>query len=264
MYKKVIWPLIAASALALAILFISGFVASIVVSTSEDNGETEEQTELPETPPEDVPASEAGSGILVLGDSIGFGVGDEENLGIGGRYLALISDDAENGPALTNISVPGHESSQLAALIESGENSTRISSAELIIVSIGGNDLNRLESEDNLTLTLAYEEALQSYKENLSTVLSGIRALNPDAQLAVIGLYNPYDQDGPENARFLLEWNYETRLIVDSDVKTAYIPTYELFQYHLSDYLSVDDFHPNGSGYQVIAEELARILNETP
>lgn len=261
MFKKIIWPLVLVSALVLSLVFISGFVTSIVISGSEEDVQTETQTDAPEDIPAGVMPPDGAADILILGDSIGFGVGDEENLGIGERYLSLLGEENETEKSITNISVPGFESSQLANLIESGENIGSISNAELIIISIGGNDLNSLDFEDSLSLTLAFEEALNIFKENLTFVLSEIRSVNPDAQLALIGLYNPYSADDPQNARFLLEWNYETHLITHSDSDFAYIPTYELFDYHLDEYLSTDDFHPNAMGYQVIAETLFRILN---
>ncbi|WP_027109184.1 GDSL-type esterase/lipase family protein [Lacticigenium naphthae] len=262
MYKKVIWPLVFFMSLVLATVFISGFIASIVVSKSEETNYPEEQMESSSDRPEEgerIP--EDSSDILILGDSIGFGVGDEENLGIGERYLDLINTEDEKERTSTNISVPSFESDDLVNLIKSAENEASIASANLIIVSIGGNDLNRLDYEDNVTLTLAFEKALKKYKGNLEFLIKEIRNLNPDAQLAFIGLYDPYSKKEPEKTRLLLEWNYETRLIVESDVKSAYIPTYELFKYHLDDYLSVDEFHPSGSGYQVIAEELDRVVN---
>lgn len=261
MYKKVIWPLLLVISIGLSIVFITGFIASIVVSKSEESVPTEQQLESSTVKPEEGESiSEDASEILILGDSIGFGVGDEENLGIGKRYLDLIDEEDENKRTITNISVPSYESNELVNLIKSAENKASISKANLIIISIGGNDLNRLEYEDSVSLTLAFEEALKNYKENLALIIKEIRAINPDAQLALIGLYDPYSKEEPEKTRLLLEWNYETRLIVDSDVKFAYVPTYELFKYHLTDYLSPDEFHPNGSGYQVIAEELDRIL----
>ena len=261
MYKKVIWLLLLVISIVLSIVFITGFIASIVVSKSEESVPTEQQLESSTIKPEEGESiSEEASEILILGDSIGFGVGDEENLGIGKRYLDLIDEEDENKRTITNISVPSYESNELVNLIKSAENKASISKANLIIISIGGNDLNRLEYEDSVSLTLAFEEALKNYKENLALIIKEIRAINPDAQLALIGLYDPYSKEEPEKTRLLLEWNYETRLIVDSDVKFAYVPTYELFKYHLTDYLSPDEFHPNGSGYQVIAEELDRIL----
>ena len=261
MYKKLIWPLLLVSSIALSIVFIAGFVTAIVVSKSEKSVSTEQYLESSTNiPAEGDSIPEEASEILILGDSIGFGVGDEENLGIGKRYLNLIDEKDGNEKNITNLSVPSYESNELVNLIKSAENRASISTANLIIISIGGNDLNRLEYEDSVSLRLAFEEALKNYKENLALITKEIRAINPDAQLALIGLYDPYSKEEPEKTRLLLEWNYETRLVVDSDVKFAYVPTYELFKYHLTDYLSPDEFHPSGSGYQAIAEELDRIL----
>jgi lysophospholipase L1-like esterase len=262
MFKKVIWPIVLISSLVLVIVFVSGFVSSIYISKSEEKDQTEKpmQDRQDLSDKEGKPAGNS-SEILILGDSIGFGIGDEENLGLEKRYLSIVNEEAGNKKESTNISVPGYTSNDLANLIKSGENNASISDASLLIISIGGNDLNRLEYEDAVTLTIAYEEALTNYKTNLELIIKEIRTISPDAQLAFIGLYNPYSKDEPEKARFLLEWNYETRLILDSDAKFAYIPTYELFDYHLEDYLSLDEFHPSGAGYQVIAEELDRILN---
>lgn len=262
MFKKIIWPLILFVSIALTIVFVTGFITSINVSKAEGKESLEEpiinSTNSSEER-EDIPKES--SEILILGDSIGFGLGDEENLGIEKRYLDLINKKDENKKEITNISVPGYESKDLVSLMKDGENNTSISNASLIIISIGGNDINRLEMEDTIRLTVAFEEALKKYQTNLNLILKEIRAINPDAQLAFIGLYNPYSKEEPEKTRLLLKWNYETRLIVNSDVKFAYIPTYELFEYHLTDYLSPDEFHPSGLGYQVIAEELNRVLN---
>ena len=262
MFKKIIWPLVWISSLVLTIVFISGFASSIYISKDEEKNQTEESVkELPDIPDEKSKSTGNSSEILILGDSIGFGIGDEENLGLEKRYLEIINNEEGNEKTAINISVPGYESDDLVDLIKSGENNANISAASLLIISIGGNDLNRLEYEDTVTLAVSFEEALKKYKENLKSIMKEIRAINPDAQLAFIGLYNPYSKEEPEKARFLLEWNYETRLILDSDANFAYVPTYELFNYHLDDYLSLDEFHPSSVGYQVIVEELNRIIN---
>ncbi len=137
-----------------------------------------------------------------------------------------------------------------------------IKAADLIIISIGGNDLKNIEYADEISTEIVFKEALGKYKENLESSIKEIRKLNPKAQLAIVGLYDPYQKEEPEKTRLLLEWNYETRLIVNKDLKMVYIPTYEKFEYHLDNYLSEDKFHPNGKGYQIIAEELFEILFE--
>ncbi|NLC65699.1 MAG: hypothetical protein GX752_02000 [Clostridium sp.] len=198
--------------------------------------------------------------ILVIGDSIGFGIGDTNNRGIGLRYKELIKDNNSKKIIVTNISVPGHESKDLALLIKDKENISKISSADLIIISIGGNDLNRTEYKDNSSLELNYTKTLETYKNNLVSVLNKIRSANLNAQIAMIGLYNPSMKENLIETRLILNWNYQTRLILNEYNKAFYIASYEKFQNHLEEYLSEDMFHPSSKGYEVITKELYEII----
>ncbi len=255
MLKK-IWPLILLLSIALIIAFVTGLIISITIT----NGGGKKQQEIPE-PTKNVPVepSTADEKILVLGDSIGYGIGDDPNMGIGKRYATLI--DSEKNIDVTNLSVSGAISSELATLVDNPENAPFIATANLIIISIGGNDLNRLQSEDPLSLDTAFQETFSTYKKNLEAILNRIRALNPEVQIALIGLYNPYPEQDPQKSAKLFEWNYKTQLIADADLKTAYIPNYDQFKGHLKTYLAADGFHPSSIGYQVIADTLDRVLN---
>lgn len=259
MFKKIIWPLIVVSASTLSILFLYGFISSITVSRSEESVSLEESEPVQEQL--EAPSMAEASDILVMGDSLGAGVGDEENRGFGERFAQLLMEADGEERNLINLSVPGYKSPQMLELIESGEYDSAIASTELILISIGGNDLNRLQVNDSQTISIEFEEALTTYLSSLEQSLTAIRALNPDAQLALIGLYNPYRQSDPELSRFLVEWNFQTQLLATSDFRLTFIPTYEFFQYQLDAFLSFDQFHPSGAGYQAIAESLYRILN---
>jgi lysophospholipase L1-like esterase len=238
------------------VIFATGVIIAIAIS----NGGGEQPETLAE-PAETIQAEpvSAANTILVLGDSIGFGVGDEPNMGIGKRYAALISPD--NPLTVANLSVSGAISADLAALVVAPENAAFISAADLIIISIGGNDLNRLQYQDALSLDAAFQETFNTYQNNLEVTLNRLRALNPEAQIALIGLYNPYPEQDPQKSQKLFEWNHQTQLLAAAAEKTAYIPTDDAFKYHLSTYLAADQFHPSSIGYQVIAETLDRILN---
>ena len=120
-----------------------------------------------------------------------------------------------------------------------------------------------MQDQDPSTLEIEYEETLMAYKEDLQAIIQRIRDLNPNAQLALVGLYDPYNNENPQKTRLLLDWNYETRRMVYEDPLMVYIPTYEVFQYNLDDYLAFDGFHPSGAGYKVITEMLYGILNGT-
>ncbi len=66
-------------------------------------------------------------------------------------------------------------------------------------------------------MKIAFKEAVNNYKANLTLIINEIRMLNPNSQLAFVGLYDPFAKNKPEKTKFLLEWNYETRLIIDDD-----------------------------------------------
>lgn len=267
--------LLAVLSIALSAVFIFGFVRSVNISSGpaevglddldDKNEENKDQLEESKDSIENYKGGDNmtgnGSDILIMGDSIGFGMGDEEGLGLGERYLNLMDEKDQEKTDITNISGPGYESGQLIDLIRTGEHDLSITKASLIVLSIGGNDINRLEYDDEVGLTIAFQDTLRSYRENLELVVVKVRELNPNAQLAIVGLYDPSASEDPERTRFLLDWNYQTRLLVESDPSFAYIPTYDIFKYHLDLYLSPDNFHPSALGYQAIAEELYRILN---
>jgi Lysophospholipase L1 and related esterases len=255
MIKK-IWPLILFASIILMFVFLTGLIISITIT---NGGEKKQETLSEATEPIQTEPSSTNKAILVLGDSIGFGVGDDPDMGLGKRYAALI--DPEKNMEVVNLSVSGAISSELAALVVAPENAPYIAAADLIIISIGGNDLSRLQSEDARSLEVIFQETFNAYKENLETTLSRIRVLNPEAQIALIGLYNPYPEQDPRLSQKLFEWNYKTQLMADADLKTAYIPTADTFKYHLDTYLAADRFHPSNIGYQVIAEALDRVLN---
>lgn len=264
MIKKFIWPLLVVVSISLALVFSVGFITAINISKTSKEAVLEVPDDQSDsvTPPNAEIDSENQQDILIIGDSIGFGIGDAPDKGIGKRYTDLMGEGKITPTQLNNISVPGHLSSDLLTLISGQENESFISAANLIIISIGGNDLNRVAQGDVLSLDVRYQETLESYKENLQLIIKRIREINPKAQLALIGLYNPYNEEQPQNARLLLEWNYETQRIVNIDSKMAYIPTYEQFEYHLETYLAEDHFHPSSEGYQVIADQLYGILGK--
>lgn len=262
MFRKILWPgLVAVSILLMVVFLIGGYVA-LTISQGPSEGNTDGPV-LGEQGFEDSSESESplevGNHLVILGDSIGFGIGDEETLGIGNRYVALVDPEGSRDIQVTNLAVAGAVVGDLRTLVGQGAYEPDLTKASLIIMSIGGNDLNALQGQDKATLTLDFKEILDAYKVDFEAIVKRIRQVNPDVQVAVVGLYDPYNNKNPEQTKLLLEWNYETRLMVHEDGNMVYIPTYELFQHHLDAYLAFDNFHPSGEGYNLIAQLLYEI-----
>lgn len=74
-------------------------------------------------------------------------------------------------------------------------------------------------------------------------------------------MYNPFGKDiDTDKLKFINNWNYETEQIIAEDANSIFIPTYDMFEYNLNNYLTVDGFHPNSAGYEAIANRIVEAL----
>jgi len=200
--------------------------------------------------------------VLVLGDSLSRGTGDESGKG-------YVSDVVEflrrRGPAeMVNIAVAGAESEDLRRLVQSANVRALASSADAILLSVGGNDLSHaLARSGTPSEALAQLESARSrFAGNLRATLRDLRTANTSAPICVLGLYQPFGGEGRElriGASLVLSWNGvigETALAVGN---VFVIPVFDLFQGRPAR-LAADRFHPNREGYRLIAERVIQTL----
>jgi len=208
--------------------------------------------------------------FLVLGDSIAAGSGvyiNKENR----AYAPLVA--RAKGYDLTNYGAGGDTSADLLGKVTRQEATRRaIGEADVIAVSIGGNDL--MHAEDFTTLVVEgllggysqMEPILAAYRENFAGIISGIRALNAEALLIVQTLYNPAfplpslrEAYGAAirgiNAGIRDYLEAHPGAFVVADVYTA-------FQQRRGA-VFVDMTHPSAHGHAVIAEVLLATIDET-
>lgn len=271
MFRKIIWPAMILLSAVMVGVFIFGF-ARVMAITDADRGNVESMTDQSDRPQSiyndgdtsSLDVSEPDSDervILIIGDSIGAGVGDERNLGMGERFVSKQAYEVSDLYEVVNFSVPGAETQDLSEKVVSGEIDEAIDVAELILISIGGNDINRIRNADTTLQIVEFEETLGDHIVDLKTVLDYIREMNQVAEIVVLGLYNPYgDSTKAEDQRLLQEWNYQTRLAVLEVENANIVPLYDLFENHLEQLLSIDQFHPSGEGYELIAEMIDEVI----
>ncbi|MDM8534259.1 GDSL-type esterase/lipase family protein [Clostridiaceae bacterium HSG29] len=258
MYKKIILPLILIIVFLSSIIFLIGIKESIKLSV------------IKEKPIIRISDSEVLSSvkksdkytILMLGDSIGLGFGDESGLDIGNYYKSIQTQYDKENIETVNLAVNGAKIKDLLNQIQKQEISELIKHSELIIISIGGNDMKKILDSSNLNLLIDYQELAQMYEWNLKEILDNIKNLNSKVKIAMIGLYNPYGEDIPkEKIQILINWNHLTRSIIENYSEVAYVGTYDLFKYNLDKYLAIDVFHPNALGYRTISSELLLVID---
>ncbi len=200
--------------------------------------------------------------ILVIGDSLAKGTGDETGKGFAVNVLEALR---KRGPAeITNLAVNGTESTEILALVDSPNVATLAARASLILVSAGGNDLSHAATRGSAPTAIAdaLAQARGRYVQNLRAILAALRRANPDAPICLLGLYNPFEGDagsGRIGASVILQWN---TLIAETALafpKVSVIPTFDLFQGR-PDRLSADHYHPNAQAYEEIARRMLQVV----
>jgi lysophospholipase L1-like esterase len=79
----------------------------------------------------------------------------------------------------------------------------------------------------------------------------------------VLGLYNPFEglfEDKDQADRLLLNWNENLRTTVQTYPLVKVVPMFDIFQWNTNQLLSVDHFHPNQQGYQLMADRLFQVV----
>lgn len=236
-------PLVAS--VPLAAILVWGFVEALAPA-----GGAAVPTPAPASPA----ARRSGQFLAVaLGDSLTRGTGAPAGSG----YVDVVAEAMrrENrGFRLENLAIEGLESGGLRDLLSHPEARTLAGSADVILLSIGGNDLSHSAGRaaggapvDRLA------EARRGFEANLEAILAELRGRNPTAPILLLLLYNPFGASdlGTIGSSVIADWNAAAQKIALAHGVRA-VPTFDIFDQH-PDRLSADRFHPNEKGYRLIA-----------
>jgi lysophospholipase L1-like esterase len=194
---------------------------------------------------------------LVVGDSLARGTGDESGLGIGGRLVEELRQRKVPVRNAVNLAVNGARSRDLEQQLESRNVRVLIAESNVVIVSIGGNDLWGDATNWRNAPPRDPEGVMNEVLERVTKIVRTIRAANPTARVFVIGLYNPFISApmGRALTPFVNRWNASLMERFAADANVIVVQTSDLFAYR--DRLSFDRFHPANEGYALIARRIA-------
>lgn len=252
-----LWRLPGAIAVLAALLFAAGFVLALRGSLGEPVGEPP----APKASKEGRVKPPGRRFLLVLGDSLARGTGDETGKGYASNVLESVR---KAGAAdMANLAVNGAESGDVVRVLESENVGRLAASADWILLSVGGNDLSHATREAAAaTSPLEIAAARTRYASNLRQILSRLRELNPAAPIYVLGLYDPFTEDRSRTrlvSSVVLSWNSLIEETALSFARVFVVPTFDLF-YERPDRLAADHLHPNNKGHQAIAQRLVQLL----
>ncbi|WP_017471096.1 GDSL-type esterase/lipase family protein [Amphibacillus jilinensis] len=199
--------------------------------------------------------------ITAVGDSLTQGVGDETN---NDGYIGILEhrlNDLNYQVNIDNYGRRGNRTDQLLTRLEEENGLKRsIQRADLILVTIGANDIMRIVRENFLDLNEGvFDLELDDYQQRLTDVFEMIHAYNDEAEIYLIGFFNPFEgyfDDVEALDSILTEWNETGKTIVEDYPNGHFIPIEDLFQINEVNLLADDNFHPNGTGYSLMASRI--------
>ncbi|WP_227013704.1 GDSL-type esterase/lipase family protein [Paenibacillus psychroresistens] len=218
---------------------------------------------LVETTPDPVGADDHFH-LLALGDSLTKGTGDPSGKGYVGYLLEDLQGKLKQEVVVSNYGVNGQTTSQLADELNQSKLQSEIKTADVIVISIGANDL--FQSGETLgNLDSTYIQPIEDkYTQQLDAILKQLRGENAKANIYLIGLYNPFSalENAERTNEIIRDWNYKMADTAASFPLTVLVPTADIFQLKVQDYLARDLFHPNAAGYLLMGDRVASLIDE--
>ncbi|MFD2332064.1 GDSL-type esterase/lipase family protein [Cohnella sp. GCM10020058] len=270
--KDRLWPILGTVCLLCTALLLLGFGWALKDTWAPSSG-------LALPTPTQAPPQQSGDWTsrpeikaIAIGDSLTRGVGDVAGKGYVEDSLSQLSKSLGKPVRLNgNLAVSGLEAAKLNALLDGKAMQDAVAGADLVLLTIGGNDLFRSSQQSGGSIAegggidpeLA-KQRLPKTEEQLKAVFTKLRAIHPSVRIVYVSLYNPFyelAQLRPQIASILADWNGYAVKLAEEDGDIVVVPTADLFQAQSARYLSSDHFHPNGAGYARIAVRVAQALN---
>lgn len=207
---------------------------------------------------------------LALGDSLTAGLGASET-----GYLRLqafvprLTTHLRNEYQVhvENHGIPGITSDQLLFYIQQGPGvKEKLQEADLLTITIGGNDLLQLLRTQDLSQTVI-QNTIQQFGQVIETTISEIRQQNKKTPIYIMGLYSPYDPGHPLHEvgkQSISAYNQELARRINKFDGVNLVSVFESFQERGTQltHISNNDIHPNDQGYELIYKEFKKSFSQ--
>ncbi|OZM57191.1 hypothetical protein CIB95_06920 [Lottiidibacillus patelloidae] len=204
--------------------------------------------------------------IVAIGDSLTEGIGDSSGRG---GYLYFLEQELKSQPQLReitieNLGVKGRRTDQLIKSLKKEKMSTSLKTADVVLITIGGNDLMKITKENFTDLTKElFEKEQESFRKNLHEIFRLINNYNENTKIYLIGMYNPFSlwlEELNELEEIIIDWNSIGLEVALSYSNGYYIPINDIFVGDTNLLLAEDNFHPNARGYKLMANRIVDYL----
>lgn len=202
--------------------------------------------------------------IIVMGDSIAHGTGDEKGKGFETYLPDYLKSQTSKALSIENIGIDGEKIDGLLEQLQNENLKNGVKASNIVVISIGGNDLRSLRTDSDTSKMQEFKPLEASYLKSLKGILETIRKSSVQTYIVFVGLYNPYENlSSIEDTKLITTWNYDTQQLIEADGKAIFIPTFDIFKFNLNRLIAPDKLHPNSLGYQTISSRIAKSIENT-
>ncbi len=227
------------------LLLCAGIATAVVVSTNR------EKIARP------VHSSNGALRVIVLGDSVAHGAGDEQQLGLPGWLDRELRAKSSVVGATLNFGIDGARIANVVRALHEPAVRAAVGQSDVIVLSVGGNDLYG----DSWARLLSGVWPWYQRERTLMRVeraVTVIQQMNPSARIYLLGLYNPYRRTS------VASWIDTQVNLWDSGLIQEFASTPGVTVVRIADLLvrderisPIDHFHPGALGYAAIGRRLA-------
>jgi lysophospholipase L1-like esterase len=213
--------------------------------------------------------------LVALGDSLTQGVGDKTD---NGGYVGIIQKDLTQHQSLKvatqNYGVAGDTSTQIDTRLENQTKlQTNLAHADVIVMTVGGNDLMGVLKQNGLSVNEKNIQAARKiYRQHLTTLLKHVRHYNTKAPIFMFSIYNPFYVYFPKMTEMqdaVVDWNQTSQAVLQQQGNGYFVNICNLMskggkltQQSKSKksknqlIFTGDNFHPNYIGYTKMTQKL--------
>lgn len=224
---------------------------------------------------------------VAVGDSLTQGVGDTTNQG---GFVPLVAQSLSNDYGYQvetkNYGVSGNTSQQiLKRMTEQEDIAQSLATADLMTLTVGGNDLRKVILDNITNLKIAtFQKPSEEYSKRLFQIIKLARKDNPNLPIYVLGIYNPFYVNFPELTAMQTivdNWNQTTQETIKGMDNVYFVPINDLLYKGIDGEQGVtqpsgektkvvnnalyeeDRFHPNNIGYEIMKRAVLEKISET-
>ena len=193
---------------------------------------------------------------VVLGDSVARGAGDEKGRGLPGCLDREFRGMRLSVSATQNLGINSGRTVNVEHLLRQAQASEAIQRSDIVVISVGGNDLYGDPRARLLTGLWPWFQRSRTL-DRVEDIVQQVRRINPAARIYLLGLYNPYRHTSRG------AWIDTQVNLWDAGLIRRFAAWPKVTVVRIADLLvradrisPIDHFHPGSQGYAAIARRI--------